>query len=90
MSSFKNSKTTGVKGGTWVKLNKKVKLVSITGCSNVTGYVNDIHLMASLTHKYGAKILVDAAQLAPHRKINMSGFKNDDFKKNHSNELSIK
>ncbi len=59
--------------------NQKVKLVSITGCSNVTGYVNDIHLIASLAHKYGAKILVDAAQLAPHRKINMSGFKNDDF-----------
>ena len=58
--------------------NKRVKLVSITGCSNVTGYINDIHKIATLAHRHGAKILVDAAQLAPHRKINMSGFKDDD------------
>lgn len=56
----------------------KLKLVSITGCSNVTGYINDIHAIASLTHKFGAKIFVDAAQLASHRKINMSGFESDD------------
>lgn len=59
--------------------NKRVKLVSITGCSNVTGYINDIHHIASMAHKYGSKILVDAAQLAPHRSVNMSGFKDDDF-----------
>lgn len=57
----------------------KVKLVAITGCSNVTGYINDIHYIASLSHKYGARILVDAAQLAPHRKINMQGKKEDDY-----------
>ncbi len=57
----------------------KVKLVAITGCSNVTGYINDIHYIASLSHKYGARILVDAAQLAPHRKINMKGRKRDDY-----------
>lgn len=55
-----------------------LKLVSITGCSNVTGYINDIHKIASLAHKFGAKIFVDAAQLAPHRKINMSGFEKND------------
>lgn len=57
----------------------KVKLVAVTGCSNVTGYINDIHYIASLSHKYGAKILVDAAQLAPHRSINMKGKKSDDY-----------
>ncbi|AFS78087.1 cysteine desulfurase Csd [Gottschalkia acidurici 9a] len=57
----------------------RVKLVSVTGCSNVTGYINDIHYISSLAHKYGAEILVDAAQLIPHRKINMSGSKSDDF-----------
>lgn len=49
----------------------KVKLVAVTGASNVTGWVNDIHRMAEMAHAYGARILVDAAQLAPHRKINM-------------------
>lgn len=57
----------------------KVKLVAITGCSNVTGYINDIHHIASMSHKYGAKILVDAAQLAPHRKINMQGNNGNDY-----------
>lgn len=57
----------------------RVKLVSVTGCSNVTGYINDIHKISSLSHKYGTKIHIDAAQLVPHRKINMKGFKDDDF-----------
>ncbi|WP_069649090.1 aminotransferase class V-fold PLP-dependent enzyme [Caloranaerobacter ferrireducens] len=57
----------------------KVKLVTVTGASNVTGYVNDIHYIASLSHRYGAMILVDAAQLIPHRKINMKGYKDDDY-----------
>lgn len=49
----------------------KVRLLAVTGASNVTGYVNDIHQLARLAHRYGAQILVDAAQLAPHRAINM-------------------
>lgn len=51
----------------------KVKYVSLTGASNVTGYVNDIHYIAKIVHKYGAKIIIDAAQLVPHKKVNMSG-----------------
>ncbi|MGF7056728.1 aminotransferase class V-fold PLP-dependent enzyme [Brassicibacter mesophilus] len=63
-----------------LKFNRgKVKLVAITGCSNVTGIVNDIHYVASLAHKHDTKILVDGAQLAPHRRINMKGFKDDDY-----------
>lgn len=48
-----------------------LKLVAVTGASNVTGYVNEVHAIARLAHAYGAKILVDAAQLAPHRTIDM-------------------
>lgn len=48
-----------------------VKLVTVTGISNVTGYINDIHKIASLAHKYGARILVDGAQMAPHMRVNM-------------------
>ncbi len=49
----------------------KVKLVALTGASNVTGYINDIDFFAQEAHKYGAKILVDGAQLVPHRPVNM-------------------
>ncbi|HBW36362.1 MAG TPA: aminotransferase [Desulfosporosinus sp.] len=49
-----------------------VKLVTVTGASNVTGYVNPIHKIAELAHRYKAKILVDGAQLVPHNSINMN------------------
>lgn len=49
----------------------KVKLVAITGASNVSGYINDLDYFAAATHKAGAKILVDGAQLVPHRPVNM-------------------
>ena len=49
----------------------RVKLVAISGASNVTGYLSPIHRLAEKAHTAGAKILVDAAQLAPHRAINV-------------------
>jgi cysteine desulfurase/selenocysteine lyase len=48
-----------------------VKVVAVTGASNVTGYINPVHLIAEKAHAAGAQILVDAAQLAPHRTIDM-------------------
>ena len=48
-----------------------VELVTVTGASNVTGYVNPIHKIAELAHRYKAKILVDGAQLVPHHAVNM-------------------
>lgn len=51
--------------------NNAVKLVAVTGCSNVTGYMPPIHEMARLAHDHGAKILVDAAQLYAHQKIDV-------------------
>lgn len=56
------------------KLNKyknSVRLVAVTGASNVTGYMNPIYKIAKLAHKYNAEILVDAAQLIPHSPIDM-------------------
>jgi cysteine desulfurase / selenocysteine lyase len=53
------------------KYRGSVKLVTVTGASNVTGYINDIHKIAALAHEYGAKILVDGAQLVPHAEIDM-------------------
>ncbi|MDT8719112.1 aminotransferase class V-fold PLP-dependent enzyme [Clostridium sp. 19966] len=49
----------------------KVKFVTVTGASNVTGYVNDIDYIAEIVHKNGAKLIVDGAQLAGHKGINM-------------------
>ncbi|SEF87421.1 Selenocysteine lyase/Cysteine desulfurase [Caloramator fervidus] len=53
------------------KYEGKVKLVTVTGASNVTGYVNPYYKIAKLAHKYGAMILVDGAQLIPHKKFDM-------------------
>jgi selenocysteine lyase/cysteine desulfurase len=41
----------------------------VTGASNVTGFTPPVYQMAELAHRYGARILVDCAQLAPHRAI---------------------
>jgi selenocysteine lyase/cysteine desulfurase len=46
-----------------------VRLVAVTGASNVTGAFTDVHRVARLSHQYGARLLVDAAQLVAHRKI---------------------
>ena len=37
----------------------------------MTGFIQPIHELARKTHDHGAMILVDAAQLAPHRKVDM-------------------
>jgi cysteine desulfurase / selenocysteine lyase len=53
------------------KFTGRVKLVAINGASNITGICCPIADIAEWTHAVGAKIFVDAAQLAPHRPINM-------------------
>ncbi|AXJ11410.1 aminotransferase class V-fold PLP-dependent enzyme [Arthrobacter sp. PM3] len=49
-----------------------VSLLAVTGASNVTGEILPVRALASLAHEYGARIVVDAAQLAPHRRINIA------------------
>lgn len=53
------------------RFGRKVKLITITGASNVTGHINPIDDIAQMAHHAGIPILVDAAQLAPHRAIDM-------------------
>src|SRR4051794_32054599 len=53
------------------QFGRRVALVTITGASNVTGYVQPIHRLARKAHAVGAKVLVDAAQLAPHRRMDV-------------------
>jgi len=47
-------------------------LVAVTGSSNVTGEILPIARIAALAHAHGARIAVDAAQLAPHRRIDLA------------------
>lgn len=54
-----------------VKYKGKVRLVAVTGASNVTGYINPVYRIARLAHQYGAEVLVDGAQWVPHCPIDM-------------------
>ncbi len=52
-------------------LNSRTKIVAIAQVSNVLGTVPPIAIMAQLAHRYGAKVLVDGAQGAPHLPTNV-------------------
>ncbi|MEV6907669.1 aminotransferase class V-fold PLP-dependent enzyme [Amycolatopsis sp. NPDC051071] len=47
------------------------RLVVITGASNVTGELLPVKEIAAVARRHGARIALDAAQLAPHRKISV-------------------
>jgi selenocysteine lyase/cysteine desulfurase len=51
--------------------NKRIKLMAMSGASNVLGSVNDLEEITRVVHKYGARLLVDGAQLVAHRKVEM-------------------
>ncbi|MGH3826816.1 MAG: aminotransferase class V-fold PLP-dependent enzyme [Pseudonocardiaceae bacterium] len=48
------------------------RLVAVTGASNVTGEIWPYSQIARVAHEHGARILLDAAQLAPHHPLDMS------------------
>lgn len=48
---------------------KRITLVAVSGASNVLGVFNDLEGISRIVHHYGARLLVDAAQLAAHRRI---------------------
>jgi selenocysteine lyase/cysteine desulfurase len=53
------------------RFGSKIKLIAVSGASNVTGFINPVHTYARWAHAIGAQIMVDAAQLVPHRPIDM-------------------
>src|SRR5690606_31007461 len=62
------------------KLKKnRVALVTLCGASNVTGIINPLRTIAEMAHYYGAAFLVDAAQLVPHRPLNLRSGAAPDF-----------
>ncbi|HSV85498.1 MAG TPA: aminotransferase class V-fold PLP-dependent enzyme, partial [Levilinea sp.] len=49
----------------------RVRLLSISGASNVLGTCNDLAAVCRIAHAYDVAVLVDAAQLIAHRRIQM-------------------
>jgi len=47
------------------------RLVVVAGASNVTGELWPIESIVSITKRYGARVALDAAQLAPHKGIDI-------------------
>ena len=52
-------------------LNEKTAVVAITYVANSLGTVNPIRLMTAQAHDVGAAVVVDAAQAAPHLKLDV-------------------
>ena len=46
-------------------------LLAVTGASNVTGEIWPVRRLADVAHSYGARVVVDAAQLAPHSPVGL-------------------
>ena len=55
----------------WIRAD--ARLVAVTGASNVTGEIWPYAEIARLAHRHGARVLLDAAQLAPHHPIDVTG-----------------
>jgi len=53
---------------------KRIRLVALSGASNVLGVCNNITEISRIVHRHGAHLLVDAAQLVAHRTIGMESF----------------
>lgn len=53
------------------KMGKDVELVSVIHTSNVTGVTNPVETIIEIAHDYGAKVLLDGAQAAPHQEVDL-------------------
>lgn len=50
---------------------KRIQLAAVTAVSNVLGNFNDLHALSKIVERHKVNLLVDAAQLAAHQKIDM-------------------
>lgn len=50
---------------------QRIDLVAVGGASNVLGTCNELGPLATPAHRYGARILVDGAQLVAHRGLDL-------------------
>ena len=58
-------------------ITEKTKLVAVTHCSNVTGIFTDIELIINCARSVNALVLLDAAQSAAHRALNVKALDTD-------------
>jgi len=54
------------------KINSKTKVISLAHITNVSGDKRDIKRICKLAHKYNILVVVDAAQSAPHIKLDVN------------------
>lgn len=52
-------------------ITEKTKIISIAHVSNVLGTINDVQRIISIAHEHDIPVLIDAAQSAPHMKIDV-------------------
>jgi len=52
-------------------LTPRTRWVAVTGASNAIGTIPDVAAMAAAAHAAGARLVVDAVHLAPHRAIDV-------------------
>ncbi|MGD8623671.1 MAG: cysteine desulfurase [Anaerolineae bacterium] len=50
---------------------RRVKMVAVSGMSNVLGTINPVVQIAARAHRAGAQVLVDAAQSVPHLPVDV-------------------
>ena len=53
------------------KITEKTRLVALGWAANITGTINDVHLLRALTHEVGAFLLLDAVHYAAHFKVDV-------------------
>ncbi|MGC4115009.1 MAG: aminotransferase class V-fold PLP-dependent enzyme [Myxococcales bacterium] len=58
---------------------RRIALVAVTGASNVLGAFNDLPAISRVVHQYGARLLVDGAQMVAHRKVDLAALDVDYF-----------
>jgi len=52
--------------------HKRTALLAVTGASNVTGETLPLTELVRIAHDAGARVVLDAAQLAPHRAVDVA------------------
>ena len=52
-------------------ISRKVKLVSMVHTSNLDGYTIPVKEIIKIAHDYGALVMLDGAQSAPHKKVDL-------------------
>jgi cysteine desulfurase family protein (TIGR01976 family) len=54
------------------RITSRTRWVAVTGASNALGTIPDVPAIAAAAHGVGARVMVDAVHLAPHRPIDVA------------------